>query len=90
MVKNYHIQVVGKVQGVWFRKYTVEAAVAHRLTGIVKNELDGSVHIEAEGKEEDLQSFLQWLYKGSPLSNVRDVKWEEGTLQHYAQFDISR
>lgn len=90
MVKNYHIQVKGKVQGVWFRKYTMEAAVAKGLVGIVKNELDGSVYIEAEGKEEDLQSFVQWLYKGSPLSNVREVRWEEGSLRHYARFDISR
>ena len=51
--------------------------MAKGLVGIVKNELDGSVYIEAQGKEEDLQSFVQWLYKGSPLSNVREVKWEE-------------
>lgn len=90
MVKNYRIQVVGKVQGVWFRKYTQEAAVAYTLVGSVRNEKDGSVFVEAQGEEENLKSFIAWLYKGSPLSKVKEVTWEEGSLQHFTRFDISR
>ncbi len=90
MIKNYQINVLGTVQGVWFRKYTKEAAVAYNLVGRVKNDFDGSVYVEAEGEEENLKSFIAWLNKGSPLSKVREVKWEEGTLQHYTQFEISR
>ncbi len=90
MVKNYHIQVVGKVQGVWFRKYTREAAVNFALVGNVRNEKDGSVFVEAQGEEENLISFIAWLYKGSPLSKVKEVTWEEGSLQHFTRFDISR
>ena len=47
-------------------------------------------HDEAEGEEENLESFLGWLYTGSPLSKVEKVKWEEGSLQHFTRFDISR
>jgi len=90
MVKNYRINVLGKVQGVWFRKYTEEAALSYHVRGIVKNEIDGSVYIEAEGEEKDLNSFLQWLQKGSPLSTVEQVKWEEGLIKGFAGFKISR
>ncbi len=90
MVKNYRINVLGKVQGVWFRKYTKEAATSYHIRGLVKNEIDGSVYIEAEGEEKDLNSFLQWLHKGSPLSTVEQIKWEEGLIKGYTEFKISR
>lgn len=90
MIKHYRIHVIGTVQGVWFRKYTQEAALRYNLSGLVKNEKDGSVYVEVEGEEEDLEFFIQWLYTGSPLSKVKEVKWEEGSLQHFTRFDISR
>ena len=89
-MKHYRIHIIGTVQGVWFRKYTKEAALSYYVRGMVKNEIDGSVYIEAEGEEEDLKSFIQWLYEGSPLSKVKEVNWEEGSLQHFTGFDISR
>ena len=90
MIKNYHIRVTGIVQGVWFRKYTKEAAIGFGLTGRVSNESDGSVFVIAEGKEVDLELFVQWLYKGSPLSKVEDVQCEEGVIEGFNNFEISR
>jgi acylphosphatase len=90
VIKHYRIHVRGTVQGVWFRKYTKEAALSYHLKGMVKNKIDGSVYIEAEGEEENLESFVGWLYTGSPLSKVEEVKWEEGSLRHFSRFDISR
>ena len=89
-MKHYRIHIIGTVQGVWFRKYTKEAALSYHVRGMVKNEIDGSVYIEAEGEEEDLKSFIQWLYTGSPLSKVEEVRWEEGELQYFKGFSISR
>lgn len=90
MHKNYQIHVIGIVQGVWFRKYTREKAISHNLVGFVKNEPDGSVYVEAEGQEADIELFLKWLHKGSPLSKVDKVAWEEGIVQRYSGFKISR
>jgi acylphosphatase len=89
MVKNYHIQVLGIVQGVWFRKYTKESADIFSLNGYVKNESDGSVYIEVEGGEEDLNKFVKWLSKGSPLSKVRQVIVTESRLTHYSGFQVT-
>jgi acylphosphatase len=90
MVKNYQIQVLGIVQGVWFRKYTMEAAKEFHLSGFVENRSDGSVYVEAEGEELNLRSFLDWLQKGSPLSRVEKVNWKEGSVKPYSKFSISR
>ncbi len=73
---NYSILVKGKVQGVWFRKYTRDKAVELGIKGYVKNELDKTVFISAEGTEEKLDEFITWLYEGSPLSQVNEVIYD--------------
>lgn len=89
MVKNYQIQVHGVVQGVWFRKYTRDAAKEFNLSGFVENKRDGSVYVEAEGEELNLSFFVEWLYTGSPLSKVEKVNWKEGTIKNFVKFSIN-
>ena len=84
----YQIFVKGKVQGVWFRKYTCNEAKRMGLKGFVKNEVNNSVYIEVEGNSRQLNKFLQWLYKGSPLSKVSLVEYKRGELKHYQTFEI--
>jgi len=71
---HYKIEVKGKVQGVWFRKYTLEKAQSLGLTGYVMNLPDGKVYIEVESRDlKKLQALVDWLHKGSPLSKVEKV-----------------
>jgi len=71
---HYKIEVEGKVQGVWFRKYTQEKACLLGLKGYVMNLPNGNVYVEVEGSEsEKLQSLIDWLSEGSPLSKVEKV-----------------
>ncbi len=88
--KHYKIKVTGKVQGVWFRKYTQEKAQALNLKGFVRNEPDGSVYVEVENRDEArLKAFVQWLHQGSPLSKVEDVEiLNESTCQNLDRFII--
>lgn len=90
MIKNYQIQVVGKVQGVWFRKYTFEEALRLNIVGFVRNEQNGVVYVEAEGIESDLKKLLRFLEKGSPMSKVISVNYEVASVQNYTDFVISR
>ena len=84
----YQIKVRGRVQGVWFRKYTLEKARHIGLTGYVKNEMDDSVYIEAEGKLGQLNEFVDWLYRGSPLSKVTSVEHKKGPIKNYDIFEV--
>lgn len=67
------LRVTGKVQGVFYRKYTQKAAIERNITGWVRNNLDGSVEILAEGTLDDIESLRLWCFSGSPKSKVLNV-----------------
>ncbi len=90
MILHYNIFVKGRVQGVWFRKHTQQAANSYDLHGFVQNKTDGTVYIEAEGAEKNLKLLIKWLEKGSPLSEVKDVNVSEGDLVGFNGFDTIR
>jgi acylphosphatase len=90
MTLHYNIKVSGKVQGVWFRKYTQEAALSYQVSGFVKNSADGSVYVEAEGGKKELDLFVEWLKNGSPLSRVDKVIVDEGPVSGFSNFEIKR
>ncbi len=85
---HYNIVVKGRVQGVWFRKCTKDAAREIGVKGFVKNDFDRTVYAEAEGSKEQLTEFINWLYKGSPLSKVSKVEYVEGELKNFKIFEI--
>jgi len=74
-----HATVHGFVQGVNFRYYTLRQARILNLHGYVRNRLDGSVEVVAEGDQDALNHLLQWLHGGSPSSTVEGVEceWQE-------------
>ncbi len=90
MILQYNITVTGKVQGVWFRKYTHQKARELKLFGFVKNQSDGSVYIEAVGDKKTLYDFIDWLKtEGSPLSQVTEVTYyTTEQTKNYTTFDI--
>lgn len=88
--KALDITVYGRVQGVFFRKYTCEKAMALGLFGWVRNEVDGSVSIHAEGNSEALSALIQWCATGSPWSEVDDVVVTETELLEQDRFYIDR
>lgn len=84
-----HINVTGRVQGVFYRISTQKIATLYTLKGYVKNNPDRSVEIVAEGKEHMLQKLVEWSYNGSDMCNVDnvDVSWHEPTKQ-FQSFEI--
>ena len=90
--KHLNIKVTGKVQGVWFRKYTKDQADALQLNGTVQNMPDDSVYIEVESDDEiRLNKFLQWLQTGSPLSRVDNIATDQSDkCTGFKSFEIIR
>jgi len=89
MVRRAHILVRGRVQGVAFRAFTYQEAVSQGLEGWVQNLSDGRVEMEAEGKAEDVEAFVENVRKGPPLARVEEieVQWIE-TKDYHAGFSI--
>ena len=71
--KAVRIQVTGKVQGVWFRAWTVKQAEGLGLDGWVRNRHDGSVEALAVGAEEAVDAFISLCYEGPPKARVNGV-----------------
>ena len=87
-IKHYQIRVSGKVQGVFFRHNTRKKALELGIKGIVRNEPDGSVYIEAEGDGDSLAAFLAWCKDGPPLAQIDNLKMEDGMIKKYHTFEI--
>ncbi len=86
--KRYILSVTGRVQGVFFRVRTKEAAEQLGVNGIVRNESDGSVYIEAEADEQQLQQFLSWVKQGPSHARVDDVAVTEAPIKQENGFSI--
>ena len=56
-----HFRFFGSVQGVGFRYTARHAADRYRVTGWVKNEYDGSVTCEVQGRKEDIEAWQQFI-----------------------------
>jgi len=73
-LNTYKLMVIGRVQGVNYRRFVVEMAQALGYVGYVKNMNDGSVEVVINATyEEDLEFFISKLYDGSMFSDVHDV-----------------
>lgn len=78
-MKNVHVLISGKVQGVWFRANTRQKAEQLKIKGWVRNTSDGKVEAIFEGKQENIEEMLDWCRKGPPLAEVDNVKVEDQT-----------
>ena len=60
-----HITFYGQVQGVGFRWRAQHAANLNRCTGWVRNEWDGSVIMEIQGKEDNIDQVILAIESGT-------------------------
>jgi acylphosphatase len=71
------LTVHGRVQGVWYRGWTVDTARALGLDGWVRNRRDGSVEILAAGSEEAVTLFIGRCRQGPAAARVDRIDIEE-------------
>jgi acylphosphatase len=69
----------GRVQGVGFRYFALDAARREGLHGYVTNQDDGSVEAVAEGEAEAMERFERALRRGPSRSRVEHVLVDEMT-----------
>ena len=72
-----HIIVHGRVQGVFYRSSAQARALEFGLTGWVRNLLNGTVEIHAEGDQDALDQFIEWCQQGPSSAKVSrcDLAW---------------
>ncbi|XP_075146758.1 acylphosphatase 2 [Haematobia irritans] len=71
-------EVFGKVQGVFFRKYTEKQANTLGLKGWCMNTSEGTVKGQLEGPQNELNEMKDWLKnRGSPSSRIDKAVFSE-------------
>ncbi|MHA4894254.1 acylphosphatase [Pedobacter sp. PWIIR3] len=82
------IRITGNVQGVTFRETTKYVADQSGIRGLVRNEMDGSVYIEAEGEQWELDSFIEWCNDGPDRAKVEHCEVTTGPVKDFKDFVI--
>lgn len=82
-----HILFYGHVQGVGFRYHAKYGADMLGLSGWVRNLYDGSVEMEVQGREEDIDKLIVLLQQGKYI-DITDMKVKNKTLENDISFRI--
>ena len=67
------VVITGRVQGVWFRGWTVENATTLGLDGWVRNRRDGAVEALFAGPQDAVEAMVEKCRKGPRLARVDQV-----------------
>jgi len=68
-----HVNVTGRVQGVWFRDSCRERARLEGVAGWVRNRADGAVEAEFEGPPAAVERMIEWCRTGPSRARVDAV-----------------
>jgi len=69
-----HIKVIGRVQGIGYRRWAEDVACDMGLSGWIRNVSDGSVEIMVKGNQDSINQFLQKCLKGPGFSMVLGIQ----------------
>jgi acylphosphatase len=70
------VHIRGRVQGVWYRGWTVDQARRLGVSGWVRNRRDGSVEAVFSGPEQAVRAAIELCRQGPPGALVREVTAE--------------
>jgi len=84
------IVITGNVQGVFFRQSALQKAHELNIKGWIRNDPSGTVTASAEGKEDDVNEFVEWCRQGPPLSKVEHLYTENLPMENFYHFEIKR
>ncbi|XP_022745035.1 uncharacterized protein LOC111295687 isoform X3 [Durio zibethinus] len=72
--KTVRVVIKGRVQGVFYRNWTIENATQLGLKGWVRNRRDGSVEALFSGSPESVQEMEQRCRRGPPAAMVTGLQ----------------
>jgi len=78
--------ISGRVQGVWYRGWTVERARAAGLCGWVRNRKDGTVEAVFAGPPKAIEAMIAECRDGPPLAKVDAIAHEDAQDEGWTGF----
>ncbi len=82
-----HLMIFGRVQGVFYRNWTVETANGLGLAGWVRNRMDGSVEALIEGADDAVARFVALAHDGPPAAKVARIAVTDRGAEGLSSFE---
>ncbi len=67
------VKIFGRVQGVFFRQWTINQARALGVAGWVRNAADGTVEAHVEGEEDAVTKMIDGMRRGPSQARVEEL-----------------
>ena len=77
---SVHAIIRGRVQGVWYRSWTVETANNLQLSGWVRNRFDGTVEAVFAGEKPQVDIMIRKCFDGPTAASVDDIEVKKTTI----------
>ena len=90
MIIARQLRVTGRVQGVFFRQWTVEQARELGVSGWVRNCPDGSVEAHVAGEEAAVAQLIERMRRGPPAAKVERMQIDEVPPDDGSDFVVKR
>jgi acylphosphatase len=88
-IKQYHLMISGRVQGVSYRVSAYEKGLQLGLTGWVRNRADGRVEMLIQGQQDELQQMIEWADQGPRFAEVTNLELiEQAISEQFNDFQI--
>jgi acylphosphatase len=88
-MRRVHVEVSGRVQGVFYRATCAERARELGLGGWIRNSASGGVEAAFEGDEQDVETIVAWCRIGPATARVDGVQVREEPLTGERAFRVT-
>lgn len=86
MTKTVRLHIKGRVQGVFFRAWTVEQAESRGLSGWVRNLTNGSVEALFSGPPDKVNDMVKACTIGPQMARVADITLHPDDAPEFDEF----
>jgi acylphosphatase len=82
------LRLFGRVQGVFFRQWTLDQARQLGVAGWVRNQPDGSLEAHLEGEEAAVAQLGDRMQRGPSQARVEDMMAEDAAPEGLKDFTV--
>ncbi len=90
MKKHLKIFIEGQLEKADFNYYCQTGAIKYGIEAVYRNGDTRHIYIEAEGKDESLREYIEYLSNGALKKHVELFRTEEGELKDIQGFTSLR
>lgn len=88
-IVQIHVWIEGRVQGVGYRASTHHQANQRNIKGWVRNVPNGEVEAVFVGRQDAVDSMLQWCRSGPPAAHVTNIRVQSESPETYSDFRVT-